>query len=156
MAAAWIMPLDFDPPKVSVVIAHDTFTRELVQASGVFALNVPPRALAAATLAVGSVSGRDVADKFARHGLATFAASAIDVPLVAGCVAWLECRVLTNQANETAHDLFIAEVAAAWADERVFADGRWHFERAPDELRTIHHVAGGHFYAIGETVNVGN
>jgi hypothetical protein len=43
-------------------------------------------------------------------------------------------------------------VMAAWADERVFSEGRWHFEDAAPELRSLHHVSGGHFYAIGEAV----
>ena len=41
---------------------------------------------------------------------------------------------------------------AAWADERVFRDGRWHFETADPSLRSLHHVAGGHYYAIGEAI----
>lgn len=156
MAAAWTLPLDFDPPKILAVIASDTFTRELIDASGEFALNVPPRALADATVAVGSVSGRDMPDKFARFGLGTFAARKIAAPLVDGCVAWLECRVIRNThtaRNEKEHDLFIAEVVGAQADTRVFSKGRWHFETAPDDLRTLHHVAGGRFYAIGEAVD---
>jgi flavin reductase (DIM6/NTAB) family NADH-FMN oxidoreductase RutF len=48
--------------------------------------------------------------------------------------------------------LFIGEIVGAWADERVFSDGHWHFESASDALRTIHHVAGGQFYAIGAPV----
>ena len=46
MAAAWSMPLDFDPPKVAVVIDKTTFTRGLVEGAGSFALNVPTRAQA--------------------------------------------------------------------------------------------------------------
>ena len=158
MAAAWTMPLDFEPPKVLAVIAAGTFTRELIDASGEFALNVPPVALVRATVGVGSESGREHADKFARHGLSTFTAEKIAAPLVAGCVAWLECRVLRDDRytrNERDHDLFIAEVVAAHADPRVFSEGRWHFERAPEELRTVHHVAGGHFYVIGSPVSAG-
>ncbi len=41
MAAAWNVPLDFDPPKLIVVIDKNTYTRELVEASGTFAINVP-------------------------------------------------------------------------------------------------------------------
>src|SRR5438874_6815398 len=41
MSAAWSMPLDFAPPKVAVVIDKNTFTRELVEASGELVLNVP-------------------------------------------------------------------------------------------------------------------
>ena len=64
MSAAWSMPLDFEPPKVAVVIDKNTLTRGLVERSGEFVLNVPSSAQAALTVAVGSTSGRD-ADKFA-------------------------------------------------------------------------------------------
>ena len=47
MAAAWNMPLDFDPPKVAVVIDKSTYTRELIEASGEFVLAVPSQAIAA-------------------------------------------------------------------------------------------------------------
>ena len=52
------------------------------------------------------------------------------------------------------YDLFIGEVLAAWADERVFRNGHWEFDTAPDELRTLHYVAGGQFYATGASVTV--
>lgn len=39
-------------------------------------------------------------------------------------------------------------------DDRVYADGRWHLENAPDALRTLHYVAGGHFYKIGDALDV--
>ncbi len=146
MAASWSMPLDFDPPKVAVVIDRNTLTRELVNASGEFALNVPPQSLADTVVGVGTVSGRE-ADKWSRFGLGTVAATRIAAPLVAGCVAWLECRVLEERATEQRHDLFLAEVVAASADDRVFSGGRWHFE--DDALRTIHYVAGGQFFATG-------
>jgi hypothetical protein len=35
----------------------------------------------------------------------------------------------------------------------VFRDGHWNFDDAPDELRTIHHVAGGHFFVTGDVVS---
>ena len=52
-------------------------------------------------------------------------------------------------------DLFIGEVVAAWADERVFRAGRWHFDEAPDHLRSLHYVAGGQFYVTGASLQVG-
>lgn len=87
-------------------------------------------------------------DKFSRFGLQTFEAKTIAAPLLAGCVAWLECKVISEPHNQSSYDLFIAEVTAAYADERVFSNGRWHFEEH-DELRTIHHIAGGAFFATG-------
>ena len=158
MAAAWAMPLDFDPPKVAVVIDKSTLTRELIEASGVFVLNVPCRAQARATLDVGSISGRDLADsdKFTHFGLATRAGTAIAVPLLEGCVGWLECRVVSEPHNQGRYDLFIGEVLAACADADVFRDGRWHFEDAPEAKRTLHYVAGGAFYVIGENLDLGD
>jgi flavin reductase (DIM6/NTAB) family NADH-FMN oxidoreductase RutF len=103
MAAAWAMPLDFDPPKVVVVIDKSTYTRGLVEASGHFVLNVPCRDFADASFTVGSVSGRDMgdSDKFARYGLASFAGSVVGAPLLEGCVAWLECRRRTTSSVTT-------------------------------------------------------
>ena len=40
---------------------------------------------------------------------------------------------------------------AALADPRVFTDGRWHFDDGQGGLRTIHYIAGGRFFAIGES-----
>ena len=152
MAAAWAMPLDFDPPKVAVVIDANTYTRKLIEASGEFALNIPCRSIAAEVLKAGSTSGKDL-NKFAYAGLATFPATVIHPPLVDGCVAWLECRVLPRPDNEQRHDLFLAEVVAAQADDRVFRGGHWVFE--DDDLRTLHYFGGGSFALTGDTITVG-
>jgi flavin reductase (DIM6/NTAB) family NADH-FMN oxidoreductase RutF len=151
MAAAWSMPLDFAPPKVAVVLDKATHTRTLIEADGHFVLNVPTIALAGLTHRVGNTSGRDI-DKFARHDLVAEPGPATGAPLIAGCVAWLECRRIPEPHVERTYDLFLGEVVAAWADGRVFRDGRWHFAGADDSLRTIHHVAGGHFLTIGDAV----
>ncbi len=153
MAAAWSMPLDFSPPKVAVVIDKATYTRELIEASGCFALNLPCVNQAAATLAVGGSSGRD-GDKFERFGLASFPASTMDVPLLEGCVAWLECRVLREPHNESRYDLFLGEATAAWADPRVFSEGHWQPRSPAEGLRTLHYIAGGHFFRTGDSFEV--
>ena len=149
MAAAWAMPIDFDPPKVAVVIAQGTFTRELVDATGEFALCVPTTDQLQLTWTVGSESGRE-ADKFARHGIATEEAQRIKAPLVSGCAAWLECRAYPNPDLARDYDLFVAEVLAAWADDALYRDGEWRFR--PDGPRTIHHLKGGVFFATGERI----
>ena len=151
MAAAWSMPLDFTPPKVAVVLDKQTFTRTLVEASGSFVLAVPSVAIAALTDRVGSFSGRD-AEKFTDVLASAEPGPATGAPLVAGCIAWLECRHLPEPPIEQAYDLFLGEVVAAWADDRVFRDGRWHFDGVDDSLRSLHHIAGGHFFAIGNEV----
>jgi flavin reductase (DIM6/NTAB) family NADH-FMN oxidoreductase RutF len=153
MAAAWACALDFDPPKITVVIDKSAYTRELIEAAGTFAINVPCVAQVDIVRKVGTTSGRDLkdTDKFAEYGLEIFSATEIDAPLLKGCVAWLECKLIPEPHNQNTYDLFIAEVVAAHADERVFSDGHWHFE-GHDELRTIHHIAGGAFFATGVAI----
>lgn len=151
MAAAWVCALDFNLPKVTVVIDSKTYTRELMEAEGKFAINLPCVKQIEMVKKVGGISGRDLldTDKFAEYGIETFAAQEISAPLVKDCVAWLECKIIPEPHNQNTYDLFIAEVVAAHADERVFSDGRWHFE-GHDALRTIHHIAGGVFFATGQ------
>ncbi|SFC60623.1 NADH-FMN oxidoreductase RutF, flavin reductase (DIM6/NTAB) family [Polaromonas sp. OV174] len=154
MSAAWACTLDFTPPKVTVVLDKATRTRELVEASGLFALQLPTVPMAALTVAVGTDSAKTLPDKLAQHGVELFRAPQHSVPLVRGCAAWLVCRLIPEPHNQQAYDLFIGEVVAAWADERVFKDGHWHFDEAPEALRTLHYVAGGQFYATGASVKV--
>jgi flavin reductase (DIM6/NTAB) family NADH-FMN oxidoreductase RutF len=153
MAAAWAMPLDFDTPKIAVVIDKATLTRELVDASGVLSLCVPCMAQRDLVMAAGGMSGKHHTDKLTRCDITTQPAPQTGVPLVDGCIAQMECRVLPATAHVAGpHDLILAEIIGAWSDQRVFSQGHWHFEDAAPELRSLHHVAGGNFYAIGEPV----
>lgn len=147
MAASWAMPLDFVPPKVAVVIDRNTLTRELVEASGEFVLNIPTRRMARQVVQCGTHGGRDV-DKFAAFGLSGSPGSSVGAPLIEGCAGWLECRVIAEPAIQGRYDLFLGEVLAAWADPCCFSDGRWHFADA--DGRTIHYSAGGQFFATGD------
>lgn len=151
MAAAWNMPLDFDPPKVAVVIDKTTLTRELIEASGQFVLAIPGRDLAERTLAAGSCSGRE-GDKFEALDLDVLPASQVRAPLPAGCIGWLECRIIDEPHIQRTYDLFLGEVVAAWADPDMYSGGRWHF---PEQGRSsIHYVSGGQFFATGEAFEV--
>lgn len=154
MSAAWACALDFAPPKVSVVLDKATRTRALVEASGFFALQLPTVPQAALTVGIGTDSAVTEPQKLAKHGAQLFEAPGLDVPLVAGCAAWLVCKLIPEPHNQQSYDLFIGEVVAAWADDRVFRNGHWEFDQAPAELRTLHYVAGGQFFAIGDSVLV--
>ncbi|MPM69651.1 hypothetical protein SDC9_116599 [bioreactor metagenome] len=154
MAAAWACALDFAPPKLTVVIDKATKTRALVERSGMFVIQVPTLAQATMVHAVGTRSALTEPDKLASAGVECFEQPGFDLPLVSGCSAWMACKLISEPHNQSAYDLFIGEVVAAWADTRVFRDGHWMFEKAPAELRSLHYVAGGHFYAIGDAVDV--
>ena len=150
MAAAWACALDFAPPKLTVVLDKSSKTRELIEKSGAFVIQVPTVAQLQLTHDVGTLSLANEPRKLAKCAVELFGIAGHDLPFVAGCSAWLACKLIPEPHNQQAYDLFIGEVVGAWADARVFSDGRWHFEDADPSLRSLHHVAGGHFYAIGE------
>ena len=153
MAAAWSCALDYTPPKLTVVLDKATRTRELVEESGTFVIQTPTAAQLHLTYRVGQHSLRDEPDKLRRSGVELFQIDNYDLPFVAGCSAWLACKVIPEPHIQEAYDLFIGEVVGAWADSRVFSDGHWHFETADPALRSLHYIAGGHFYAIGAALD---
>ena len=150
MAASWVCALDFAPPKVTVVLDKSTSTRALIEQSGEFILQIPTVRQRELVYRVGSVSLAEDPEKLAHCGVELFDGAQGLGPLVQGCAAWLACRVIPEPHNQSTYDLFIGEVTAAWADSRIFCEGHWQFETADPQWRTLHHVAGGHFYAIGE------
>jgi len=153
MAAAWACALDYAPPKLTVVLDKATKTRELVEKSGTFVIQVPTVAQLQLTHRVGHRSLHSEPDKLARAGVELFRIEGHDLPFVAGCSGWLACKLIHEPHNQQAYDLFIGEIVGAWSDTRVFSDGHWHFENADPAWRSLHYIAGGHFYAIGEALN---
>ncbi len=153
MAAAWACALDFVPPKLTVVLDKMAKTRALVEQSGTFVIQVPTAAQLRLTHEVGTRSRFHEPDKLERAGVERFGIDGHDLPFVAGCSAWLACRLVPEPHNQATYDLFIGEVVGAWADTRVFKDGHWNFEGAGPQWRSLHYIAGGHFYAIGDPLS---
>ncbi len=105
MAAAWIMGVEFQPPRVAVVIDKSAWSRELIERSGQFGIVVPGADAARWTYAVGSVSGRDE-DKFNAYGIPTVSGPVLGLPLVEEkCLAWMECRLLPATAAAEKYDM---------------------------------------------------
>jgi flavin reductase (DIM6/NTAB) family NADH-FMN oxidoreductase RutF len=154
MAASWACGLDTAPPKVTLVVDSETQTRELIERSSEFVLQVPTVRQAALTHAVGTLSLSDDPAKLSKCGVELFRGDGFTVPFVAGCAAWLYCKVVREPHMQSAYDLFIGEVIGAWADDRVFQNGHWNYENAGPEWRSLHYIAGGHFYAIGDPIRV--
>ena len=154
MAAAWACNVDLAPSKISVVIDKSHYTRPLMEKSGYFALQLPTVGIAKTVIELGSVSKNDDPKKLENSSARFFYEEGFDIPLLEGCAAWMICRIIPEAHNEKTYDMFIGECVAAWADSRVFKDGHYLFETAPEELRTLHYVAGGHFYAIGKGIEV--
>ncbi len=149
MAAAWCCALDFAPPKLTVVLDKSSKTRELIEQSGTFVVQVPTMTQLQLTYEVGTHSLATEPDKLKNANVRLFGMAGHELPFVAGCSAWMACKLVPEPHNQQKYDLFIGEVVAAWSDTRVFQNGRWKFEQADAGMRSLHYVAGGQFYAIG-------
>lgn len=153
MTAAWSTLVEFDPPRLVVVINKDAYTRSLIEESGVFAVCVPTVSIVNQVYAVGSVSGREM-DKFTQFGLVAEKSPELDIPVIEkGCVAWMECRLLPEPGPQERYDTCFGEVVSAAADERIFRDGLWNFTKENRDLHTIHHLGGGNFVVSSDMVH---
>ena len=146
--------MEFSPAKVTVVLDKSTKTRNIIENSGYFALQIPTLKQLNMVYRLGTQSLHDVPDKLAQSGVELFHFPDADIPVVQGCAAWILCELIPEPHNQQMHDLFIGKVIAAYADDRVFRDDHWHYHEVDEEWKSIHHVAGGHFYTIGNAVSI--
>jgi flavin reductase (DIM6/NTAB) family NADH-FMN oxidoreductase RutF len=115
--------LSDDPPLLLIGIQENNLSRELIQKSGEFVVNVCSEAQLHAVNRSRDLSGRNVEDKFAALGLETIAAKHVRAPLVAGCHANVECRLVREFFVEGLF-LFVGEAVAAHVDDQVAPVGR--------------------------------
>ena len=153
MTAAWACALELVPAKVSVVLDKATKTRQLIEKSGFFVLQVPTLKQLQLVQALGSISQHEDPLKLEHCNTPLFQIDGFSIPMVEGCSAWLICELIPEPHNQQAHDLFIGKVVAAYADDRVFRNGHWYYHEAAPEWKSLHHVAGGHYYTIGDAVD---
>lgn len=153
MAVAWSMPVEFEPPRIAVVVDKTTWSRELIERSGMFGIVIPGVAATNWTWAVGSVSGRDE-DKFNCYGIPVVKGPELGLPVIEEkCLAWMECRLLPATSAQEKYDTLFGEVVSAAADSRAFSEGRWQFD--DDKLNTLHHLGAGTFVTSGRRVMAG-
>lgn len=155
MSASWVCALDYSPPKLTVVLDKMAKTRELIEKTGQFVIQVPTVAQLKLTHYAGTHSLHDDPDKMAHADARVFSIPGNDLPFIEGCSGWLACKVIPELHIQQSHDLFIAEITGAWADTRIFSEGHWKFEHADPAWRSLHYIAGGHFYATGEAMDIG-
>ena len=132
MTISWTLVMDFTPKLAFVTGAWNhsfqalTQTRECVIA-------IPSVDMSATVVGIGTCSGADT-DKFKKFGLTPAKGRSVKAPLIAECIANIECRVIDYVKK---HDLFVLEGVRAWID--------------PDGLkrRTFHAVGDGTFVADG-------
>jgi flavin reductase (DIM6/NTAB) family NADH-FMN oxidoreductase RutF len=113
VAAEWAMPVDSAAPKIALMLGPTPRGRAPIPRSGEFALSILPRTAAADASWTGQ---RPNGSRLPSSDLGTFRARHIPVPLVSGCSAWLECRLLPQATTQRRYDVYLAEILAAWTD----------------------------------------
>ena len=115
--------LSDEPPLFVIGIQDKNFSREMIQKSGEFVVNVCSRNQLHAVDKSRDLSGRNVEDKFIALGLDTLPAKHVQAPLVAGCHANVECKLVNETALEGLY-LFVGRALASYVDDQVPPVGR--------------------------------
>jgi flavin reductase (DIM6/NTAB) family NADH-FMN oxidoreductase RutF len=107
-----------DPPLLLIGIQDKNFSREVIQKSGDFVINVCSSNQLHAVDKSRDLSGRSVDDKFVALGLETLPAAQVQAPLVAGCHANIECKLVKEMEVEGLY-LFVGQAVAAHVDDQI-------------------------------------
>jgi len=117
IAVSFCMPVSKEPPLIACAIGRNFYSYELIISNKEFIINVPPMELKPKIYYCGFHSGYKV-DKFKETGLTPQPARKVRAPIIAECMAHMECKV--RQEIKTGDKmLFIGEVLEAYADEAV-------------------------------------
>ncbi|MGQ9632477.1 MAG: flavin reductase family protein [bacterium] len=122
----WVMRCSVNPPMVAVGINRRAYSHELISRTGEFVLAYPNSDMGDVAHFCGTHSGRDV-DKFERTGLVPVKSRFVKPPCIEGCVANIECR-LVSRLDTGDHTIFVGEAVAARVCDGVkplFNFGDW-------------------------------
>lgn len=132
MAISWTMVLDFSG-KFAITTGPWNHSYQALIGSGECVVAVPTAPLLDRVVGVGTCSGRAV-DKFDRFALRRLPAAQVRAPLLADCLANIECRVVDVVR---AHDIVVLQAVAA------------HWDETATQTALIHAVGDGTFVEDG-------
>ncbi|AJE47845.1 flavin reductase family protein [Celeribacter indicus] len=132
MTITWTMVRGFDASFALTTGSWNHSWRALAD-SGECVLAIPTADMIDTAVGIGTCSGADT-DKFARFGLTPLPARHVGAPLIAECLANIECRVEEIVARL---DLVLLRGVAAYIDT------------GPRDRRLLHAVGDGTFTADG-------
>jgi flavin reductase (DIM6/NTAB) family NADH-FMN oxidoreductase RutF len=115
MTVGWVSPVSFDPPIVMVSISPKRFTHDLILEAGEFAVSVLSEDQMEISTLAGTLSGSKT-DKLSHDQFQLFDAGNIKAPLVRGCRAWFECKLVSHHTIGD-HTVFYGEVIESKVDE---------------------------------------
>lgn len=117
LAVSFCMPVSKQPPMIACAIGQAMHSCGIIRREREFVVNVPGQDLNRQIYFCGFHSGRDC-DKFKETGLTPLPARRVRAPIIAECLAHMECRVVRSMVTGDKR-LFIATVLDGYADEDV-------------------------------------
>jgi flavin reductase (DIM6/NTAB) family NADH-FMN oxidoreductase RutF len=106
MTVNWLTQSSFEPPMVALAVEADSHSRQVIEASGAFAVNIYESGQRELAGQLGKT--------WAKHpekleGLPWKPGSATGSPLLEAALGWVECKVAGHQPSGD-HVLYVAEV----------------------------------------------
>ncbi len=106
MTANWLTQCSFEPPMLMLAVENDSHSRQIIESSGAFAINLYESGQRELAGTLGRTFGKHpekINDAAWKPGPLTGS------PLLDGTLAWVECRIVSSLPAGD-HILFVAEV----------------------------------------------
>lgn len=136
MTISWTMVMDFTPV-FAITTGEWNYSFAALRKHRECVIAIPTVDLLDKVVGIGTCSGADT-DKFARFKLTPVPASLVKPPLIAECLANIECKVIDIVEK---HNIIVLEAVAAYLDT----------ERK--EKRMVHAVGDGTFIVDGRKID---
>ena len=136
MTISWTMVVDFTP-RFAITTGPWNASYAALRKAKECVIAIPTVDLLDTVVGVGTCSGADT-DKFVKFGLTPVAARHVGAPLIAECLANIECRVVDIVGK---HNIVVLDGVAAYIDA------------ARKEKRTLHAVGDGSFVVDGRRLD---
>lgn len=142
---AWTGTICSDPALCYISVRPERHSYNLIKESGEFVINLVNRDLAPIADWCGVKSGKKF-NKFFETGLTPVRGTQVKVPMIDEAPVNLECKV-KQIIPLGSHDMFIAEIVAVHAKEKLF-----NFKTDALELQRANLVSysHGHYYDLGK------
>lgn len=119
LAVGWITRVNLSPPMLAMGLNRAHHTNKGIRANRELGVSIPSVSHAEAVDYAGLKSGASV-DKSKLFEV--FHGSLAHAPMISGFPLTMACRV-TEIVDLPSHDLFIAEIVEAYADDAILTDG---------------------------------
>lgn len=136
MTISWTMVVDFTP-LFAITTGAWNHSYAALRRSRECVIAIPTVDMLDRVVGIGTCSGTDT-DKFARFGLTPVRGKVVAAPLIAECLANIECKVVDFVRK---HNIVVLEGVAA------------HLDAARKEKRTLHAVGDGTFIVDGRRLD---